>query len=680
MTSRPEPLSTAPHTSPEATGVAAPRRAAREIPWPLWGVLPAAALLPLGMAAGWPAALGLAAALSLPLLLLLRGWRAAAGGEARFRAMADTVPALVWMTDPEGRLIFANRRYEEMFGRPVAAMLGHGWRDIVLPEDVEAAVAAFRAAAARRRPFRHELRVRDAAGAVRWLRCEADPWHGPGGEFAGYVGCNVDITEARAAEAALRASEARQRALFESAPFAVIVIDPATHRILEVNDRACLDYGYTREEFTRLSIADIDALGDSAAIRSRGRAHAVGPDAQEFEARHRLKSGALRDVLVRVQGVRIGGQDVTYGAHFDITDRKAAEAALRASETRLRLAIEAAEFGTWEYDVRRDLGRRAGRLADALPALPPEGFGLAAWLAPIHPEDRPRAEAALREVLEGRSPRFEAEFRLPAPDGGWRWVASRGAVVERDEATGAPLLVAGVARDVTARREAEERQALLTRELDHRARNALAVVQAALRLTPREDPEAFARTVEGRVAALARAHTLLARGNWRGVELRALVEGALTPFLSPQGGPRAVLEGPALLLSPGAAQALSMAFHELATNAAKHGALSSHSGQVAICWEVLPGQEGEEVLSLAWAETGGPPVAAPPRRRGFGSSVLQATVGRQLGGSIALRWRPEGLLWQAMVPMRRIRGAVEEEPALSAPAGEVPPRQSVTQA
>jgi PAS domain S-box-containing protein len=130
---------------------------------------------------------------------------------------------------------------------------------------------------------------------------------------------------ARAAAAAHAESEQRFRTFFETAPFGVIVIDPATHAILDVNRFACAEYGYTREEFLRLSITDIDALGDSAALRARGRAHAIRPSMQEFEAQHRTKDGALRDVLVRVQGVRVGGRDVSFGVHLDITARKAAE-------------------------------------------------------------------------------------------------------------------------------------------------------------------------------------------------------------------------------------------------------------------------------------------------------------------------------------------------------------------
>lgn len=216
--------------------------------------------------------------------------------------------------------------------------------------------------------------------------------------------------------------------------------------------------------------------------------------------------------------------------------------------------------------------------------------------------------------------------------------------------------------DVTGRRQAEERQALLTREVDHRAKNALAVVQAALRLTPREDPAAFAAAVEARVAALARTQVLLAEASWRGADLRSLAEGALAAFLTigstapsvppgdPGASPRAELEGPALNLAATAAQPISLVLHELATNAVKYGALSAAGGVVVLSWAC---DSAAGLLRLRWAERGGPPVAAPPQRRGFGSRVVETTIGTQLGGRVAQRWDAVGLVCDMELPLDR---------------------------
>ncbi|WP_426955177.1 PAS domain S-box protein [Muricoccus radiodurans] len=461
-----------------------------------------------------------------------------------------------------------------------------------------------------------------------------------------------DLAARARAEAALRESEARHRTLFDAAPFAVIVIDPQTHRVLDVNEHACAAYGYTPEEFLRLSITDIDARGDSAAIRAHARAHALRPGLQEFEARHRTKSGAVRDVLVRVQGVQLGGREVSYGAHLDITDRKAEQAALRASDARLRLAVEAARLGTWEFDLRRGVGFRAGPLAQALRPVADSGFTLDAWFHPLHPEDRPEVERRFHATARGEAPRFEAEFRVRDPARGWVWISSFGAVVERDPATGAALRIGGVAQDVTARKTAEERQALLMREVDHRAKNALAVVQAALRLTRAGNVDEFRRMVEGRVSALARAQTLLAEDRWSGTDLRTLLQGEMAPFL---GGAeqRAELDGPPVSLPAAAAQPLAMAVHELATNAVKHGALAAPTGRVNIAWALQPGPS----LRLRWVEAGGPPVPRPPERRGFGSRVLEGTVRGQLGGSITLSWERTGLVCEVAIPLAERRRA-----------------------
>ena len=203
---------------------------------------------------------------------------------------------------------------------------------------------------------------------------------------------------------------------------------------------------------------------------------------------------------------------------------------------------------------------------------------------------------------------------------------------------------------------------LLMRELDHRAKNTLAVVQAALRLTPKDDAESYAKAVGGRVSALARAHTLLAKGQWSGADLRDLVWGELAPFLGSAGDkvrqPRAALDGPDVTLVPGAAQAISMALHELATNATKHGALSMPEGTVSVIWEV----DGARALRLLWAEAGGPPVTAPPTRRGFGSRLLETTLKDQLGGTLSREWRSGGLVCTIELPPARALAAQAVRP------------------
>jgi two-component sensor histidine kinase len=246
--------------------------------------------------------------------------------------------------------------------------------------------------------------------------------------------------------------------------------------------------------------------------------------------------------------------------------------------------------------------------------------------------------------------RFASEFRIRRADNGEiRWIASRGEYVR--DAAGRAVLVRGTNHDITDRKRAEERQTLLAREVDHRAKNALAVVQSVLKLTPRDDADAYARAVEGRIAALARVQTLLAEERWTSADLRTLLRGELAPF---QGaGQRVSLEGPPVALPPRMAQPLAMTAHELATNAVKHGALSVPGGSVSVVWQADGGTE--EILRLRWEESGGPALNGPPGRRGFGTRMLDGTVRSQLGGAVSLDWRQCGLVCELVIPFRNAR-------------------------
>ncbi|MCK8784021.1 PAS domain-containing protein [Roseomonas sp. NAR14] len=333
--------------------------------------------------------------------------------------------------------------------------------------------------------------------------------------------------------------------------------------------------------------------------------------------------------------------------------RRTAGEALRTSQARLHLVLEAARLGTWEIDLDGAGGAGqagagpAGGLtwsarAAALCGLPADATVRQLYRR-VHREDRPRLHALLRRLRAGDGAELQDEFRLRRQDG-WRWLAVAGRRIAPPAAgpgRAAPSRrAAGILLDITERREAEERRALLVQEVDHRAKNALAVVISLLRLAPRHDAAAFAATVEARIGAMARVHALLADGGWSGTALRAIAEGELRPYAAGPGRPpRVRLDGPSVHLEPQAAQALSMALHELATNAARHGALSRPEGSVSLCWSV-GGRGGE--LRVEWRERGGPAVAAHPSR-GFGVRLIEATARAQLGAMPAWHWEAEGL-------------------------------------
>ena len=203
------------------------------------------------------------------------------------------------------------------------------------------------------------------------------------------------------------------------------------------------------------------------------------------------------------------------------------------------------------------------------------------------------------------------------------------------------------ARDHLREREAaEERQLLLLAELSHRVKNMLAVIEAIAKQTATGagTTSAFVGAFRGRLRALATAHDLLTAGGWERVSLRALARATLAPHTGPEGG-RLALELADADLPPALAQSLALVFHELATNAAKHGALSASTGRVRLAGE-LAGRE----LRLTWHEEGGPPTGRPASR-GFGTTLLERALAHQHGGRVELDWRREGLVCRMSLPL-----------------------------
>jgi len=199
-------------------------------------------------------------------------------------------------------------------------------------------------------------------------------------------------------------------------------------------------------------------------------------------------------------------------------------------------------------------------------------------------------------------------------------------------------------------KRAERQERLLIEELNHRVKNTLATAQSLATQTLRGNasPRSFATAFSGRLAALASAHTLLAHARWSGARLHALIEEQLAPYRLPDGA-NVTIQGDDVSLEPGAALTLGLALHELATNAANHGALASPAGTVEIRARVGTGPDGRR-LALTWRERGGPPVAAPPRR-GFGLTLIERGLAYQLKGNVVLDFRREGLHCTVELPL-----------------------------
>ena len=270
----------------------------------------------------------------------------------------------------------------------------------------------------------------------------------------------------------------------------------------------------------------------------------------------------------------------------------------------------------------------------------------------IHPEDRRRVaefQAQIRRVADGEV--REIEYRMRHADGTYRWFLFRETPFQRDE-TGEVTQILGTALDIGARKQADERQQMLIRELHHRVKNILATVQAIASATGRSSRsfEAFRDDFAERLVSLGRTHSLLTREAWAGAGLRDILESELAPYLDAADG-RVAIEGPSLVIPRDMTVPVGMAIHELTTNAVKYGALSAPEGRVDVTIE-SDGAVPEPRMTLVWRESGGPPVA-PPQRKGFGTLLLNRLLASQLGGEVAIDYRPEGVVARMDVVLRK---------------------------
>ena len=320
----------------------------------------------------------------------------------------------------------------------------------------------------------------------------------------------------------------------------------------------------------------------------------------------------------------------------------ASTAQLRQAEHLRSLALAAGQMGSWEWHTTRgtivfDQGQYDILGVDAATFVPTTE----SVKALVHPEDWQNLRSALRGISTSAKT-FSLEFRIRRPNGEMRWCI--GVVAASFDNDSNVVRICGVTTDATERKRAEERQILLAEEVDHRARNVVAIIQAIMRLTRARSIDQYIATLDGRIRALSTAHKLLATSRWEGADLRRLVKEEVAPYLIPDNA-QVEFVGPDLLLPPAVAQTIALALHELVTNAAKYGALSRQTGRIDLAWEVAPGK-----LSLSWIEKHGPRAKAP-HNTGYGTRVIRSGIEDQLGGQAHFDWRPEGLSCTLVVPL-----------------------------
>lgn len=315
-----------------------------------------------------------------------------------------------------------------------------------------------------------------------------------------------------------------------------------------------------------------------------------------------------------------------------LADREAVHDRLHSAEQRYRSIFNLAAVGIARVAPDGRFLEVNNRFAEIT------GFSAAELLAGgfqhiTHPDDLDEDLTHVGELLAGKAQTFAMEKRYVSKAGATIWVHLTVALV-RDEA-GQPDYFISVIEDIAERKQAEERERLLTREIDHRAKNLLMVVQSIVHLSGGASIGEFKESVVGRIQALARAHNLLAASRWNSVALRPLVDEELEPYAV--NADCITTSGPQVNLKPAVAQSLGLVIHELATNSAKYGALSIQGGQIEVAWHLEGGK-----LRIDWQENGGPPVSAPTKN-GFGSALMRTTIERQLNGKLLFDWAPDGL-------------------------------------
>ncbi len=329
----------------------------------------------------------------------------------------------------------------------------------------------------------------------------------------------------------------------------------------------------------------------------------------------------------------------------DISGRLRTEKDLRERNDLLMLAEQSAGIGVWDVDLASDTVRATPQFFRIMGLEPDTGAVAVDRLRSLrHPDDREAVVKGFRDALTNGRDAYESEYRIVRPDGQTRWIFGRGRVIR--DALGIPIRYSGIDIDITDRKQAELQRDLLVAELNHRVKNTLATVAAIAQqsFSKSATVEGALETFNSRLQALAQTHTRLAERHWSGVSFETLIRDELTPYLQPDGS-NAHVEGPELLVTPKCAILLGMIFHELATNAAKYGALSTEQGRVDVTWEC----DGQ-TMRVAWRESGGPTVSVPTRR-GFGRLLMDRAIASDLKGKVDLDFAPEGLKCTITFPL-----------------------------
>jgi PAS domain S-box-containing protein len=442
-----------------------------------------------------------------------------------------------------------------------------------------------------------------------------------------------------------RDSEARFRATFDHAAVGIAHI-AADGVWLRVNGTLCRILGYPADELLTKSLQDVTYPDDLAADLARVQLVREGKiDSYEIEKRLLRKDGVIIWSRKTFGCVRKDDGSIDYFISVieDISARKQAEKELRESEERFRSSLLHSPLPILMFDDREQILVISQSWLEQSGYLREELRRVEDWTTRAYGENAGEVLERIRHVIvlstepEVRS----AELMVHTKDGRerlWSFISSPLAL----ESDGRRLFVC-VAQDVTDQKAHEEQVHLLMREINHRAKNMLCLVQAIARQTAARDIGDFIERFTERIQALAANQDLLVRNDWQGVDVEDLVRAQLAHFADLVGS-RITMHGSPVRLNAAAAQAVGLALHELSTNAGKYGALSVDAGRVDVCWRL----DGD-VFAMSWTECDGPRVSRP-QRCGFGNTVIASMVKQTVNGEVQLDYVPSGVVWNLICP------------------------------
>lgn len=568
--------------------------------------------------------------------------------EEMFRALADVMAQLVW-SGKGAEVDYYNRRWFDYTGMSAAeAGAPDAWERIVHPDDRARTIGQWDRSSHTGAPYDVEYRLRRADGAYRWHVARARRM--PGDDR--WVGVATDIDELKRAEAELRLA-------LDAARFGVF-----TWRVekdeAEGDERARALFGFTSGEPASLAAVQTRTHPDDLPDHEAAIARALdfeGDGLFRHEFRLFGQDEGIRWLMVhgRVRAAAAaGGSAVMTGVVADITDRKRDEIGLRGSEHRLQVLMEgvpqlvwrAVEDGWWTW--------ASPQWTEATGQPRAESF-VRGWMEVVHPDDRELVELAWAQAADLGAYRVDHRLR-DAASAGWRWYRSAASPVR--DAQGAIVEWLGTSTDVDELRRLQESQSVLVEELQHRTRNLIAVVRAVSHRTLRaaaDLPDFSARFLD-RIDALGRVQGLLSR---LGEHDRVAFDELLRSELDAVGAAaeRVRLDGPeGVWLRSGTVQMIALGVHELATNAAKYGALAQEGGRLHVQWRVGPGGGGRPRLVVDWRESGvSMPEAGPAVGSGQGRELIERALPYQLGARTRFELGPDGVRCRLDLPMSERR-------------------------